>query len=306
MLALPGKKKRTLAGYYFAASTDEAIAYLMTHHGDSQVVGGGTLLMEQVQTGEAYASRLVDVSGVSAMRRLGLSEGVLAIGGAVTFESIAASTDVQDHVPILAQAAADMGNPRVRHLATLAGNLVSGHGNSQCAVALVALEAEVEITNSTGAQWLRAESLFVSPGISRVDSTSELVTGVHVRTFGGPVGGSLVSMARRNGDWQSSYVLALVLGADDMRRQIEWASVVVGSEHVVPTRLLDVDEALSSWSLGEDLSQAGRFADLVLEESLQSGAIRDLAEEDREALLAMARSVWRQAIDQMSIGEQEP
>jgi len=306
MLALPGKKRRTLDGYYFAASTDEAIAYLMTHHGDSQVVGGGTLVMEQVQTGAAYASRFVDVSGVATMRRVGLSDGALTIGGAVTFEAIASSKEVQEHIPLLARAAEDMGNPRVRHLATLAGNLVSGHGNSQGAVALVALEAQVEITNSTGAQWLRVDSLFVRPGVSRVDSTSELVTGVHVRTYDCPVGSSLMSLARRNGDWQSSYVLALMLGTDDTGRAIEWSSVVVGSEYVVPTRLSDVEEVLPGWSLREDSSQADRFADLVLEESLQSGAVRDLDEEDTDELLAMARAVWRKAVDQLSVGDQEP
>ncbi|MBM3189024.1 MAG: hypothetical protein FJZ90_09925, partial [Chloroflexi bacterium] len=153
----PGK--RNLEEYYVASSVQEALAYLRAHHGEAQVIAGGTALMPQVQRGECTARRLVDISRIHAMKSITAHDGYLIVGGAVTFAALLASELVRQKAPLLHQAAMLVGTPQVRHLATLAGNVIWGDGAAEGAVALVALDSEVEITNFTGAQWLRVESV---------------------------------------------------------------------------------------------------------------------------------------------------
>ena len=186
MLSFP--RKPHLADYFMASSIEEALAYLMAHHGKAQLVAGGTLLMPQMQRGECIARQLVDISRVSAMKRVTMDGDRLVIGGAVTLASLADSDLVRAHAPLLYQAARAIATPKVRYLATLAGNVIAAEGSAQGALALVALDAEAQITNTTGSQWLPVESLFVRAGLSRVDSTSEIATLIRVPTSGYNIG----------------------------------------------------------------------------------------------------------------------
>ena len=153
------KTRPALRDYYVAASVEDALSYLSAHHGEAQLLGGGTLLMPLVQRGQSMATRLVDISGIGSLRRIVAKDDYIRIGGAATLAVILESKVVRFQAPLLYEAAAAMGTPQVRHLATLAGNLVSAEGNAECLVALVALEADAEITNLTGNQWLPVSTL---------------------------------------------------------------------------------------------------------------------------------------------------
>jgi len=239
----PGK--RNLEEYYVASSVQEALAYLRAHHGEAQVIAGGTALMPQVQRGECTARRLVDISRIHAMKSITAHDGYLIVGGAVTFAALLASELVRQKAPLLHQAAMLVGTPQVRHLATLAGNVIWGDGAAEGAVALVALDSEVEITNFTGAQWLRVESVLVRPGVSRVDSMAELVTSVRVPSQTDGQVSALGEIAPPTPDRRSPFVLALVLTLKRGREIIDWASVVAGSETSVPLHLRGVEAELA-------------------------------------------------------------
>jgi organic radical activating enzyme len=195
MTAILSLNKRALKGYYMASSVEGALAYLATHRGKAQLVAGGTELMPFVLRGECRISYLVDISRIRAMKRLSQDSQDLQIGGATTMSTLLESDLVRLHAPLLYESARHLGTPKVRHLATVAGNVVSAEGNADCAVALLALDAETEITNLTGAQWLPLASLFVRPGVSRVNSTSEIMTSLRFHILSSGQGEALERMA---------------------------------------------------------------------------------------------------------------
>lgn len=237
--------KRALEEVFVASSVQEALAYLMAHHDEAQLVAGGTVLMPQVQRRELLATRLVDISRVHSMRTIRQDEdGYLLIGGAATMAALQSWDAVREGAPLLYQAARLIGAPQLRTLATLGGNVVWADGAGEGAVALVAVGAEAEITNFTGAQWLPVATLFVRPGISRVDSMSEIITAFRLRPRGEHEGAAMGRIAPLAGQLRSPFVLAVVLGLDEAGPKIAWAAVAAGALTLVPQRLSELESAL--------------------------------------------------------------
>ena len=298
--------KQTLKGYYMAPSVEGALAYLATHRGKAQLVAGGTELMPLVQRHESRISYLVDISHIRTMKHLSQSGQSLQIGGATTMSMLQESDLVRLRAPLLYESARHLGTPKVRHLATIAGNVVSAEGNADCAVALLALDAETEITNLTGAQWLPLASLFVRPGVSRVNSTSEIMTSLRFHTLGPGQGEALCRaltaferMAPPSPTHRSPVILALRVSLDGDGQRIDWVSVALGLAHDVPTHLTDVEDALQGMSI-DDPHTPETFAAMVREQvALRQKAVsaRHRAQEDAPTLADEAARLALRAYD---------
>ena len=143
-------------------------------------------------------------------------DGSLRVGGACRLDDIATHAVVRDSFPLLASACEQVGTPAIRAMATLAGNLaqrprcwyfrrnVACHknGGSTCpahdgenqyhaileggpcwmvhpsdpAVALVALDAAIDIAGPSGTRTVAAEDFFVLPS-ERMDRETVLLDG---------------------------------------------------------------------------------------------------------------------------------
>ena len=286
---------RALKAYYSACSVEEALAYLMAYHGEGQIVAGGTLLMPQIHHGEVIVSRLVDVSAIGTMRQIAQSGQYLMIGGAVTLAGLLRSDTVQRSAPLLCEAAQQIGTPQVRHLATLAGNVLSAEGSAQGTVALVTLDAEVEITNSTGAQWLPLGSLFVRYGVSRVDSTAEIVTRIRFRRLAEGQGTALACMVPALPQMRPPYVLAMLVSLSQDGTAVDWASVAMGSSQGIWIHLAEVEQYLGGLPI-DDPQSSKTFAGLVVEQAVEKKALGDAPHTRYEEITSLAASAFDRAL----------
>ena len=279
---------------FVASSVQEALAYLSAHHGRAQVVGGGTLVMPQVQRGELTATRLVDVSRIRSMRSIQALNQHVVMGGAVTFARVLNSEVARGVSPLVCQAARLMGTPQVRHLATVAGNIVSASGPAEGAVALVALDAEAQITNFTGDQWIPAESLFVRCGVSRVDSMSEIVTSLRFPATRPGQGAAMARISPPAIDGRAPIVVALILDLSSDRLAVSWTSVVIGSTNMTPKHQSDIEEAVQGVGVADERAP-GAFAEMVTSEAVARGAVSD-DERSMADLSELMGRAFRQAI----------
>jgi carbon-monoxide dehydrogenase medium subunit len=247
--------RRVLRDYYMASSIEEAIAYLTAHPGEAQIISGGTKLMPLLQRGQAIATRLVDVSRITAIKRVRIEGDYLVIGGAVTYAQLLIKEQIADQMPVLAEAAQMVGAPQIRQQASLAGSIVHARGNSEGAITLIALSAEAEIANLTGAQWVPVRSLFVRPGVSRVNSAAEIVTAVRIPLLGAGQGAALARIEPGPGESHSPLVaaVALSIGQDEA---LDWLSLAVGAPADVPRLWQLGDLANGRPAMAGDLRQA--------------------------------------------------
>lgn len=104
---------------------------------DAAYLGGGTLVMRDVNAGTAPA-RIVRATDPALHQIRAQGDGV-TIGAGVTMAEVLASRDLDWLHPV----ARAVGGPQVRNMASVGGNLFAAHPYGDFAVALLALGARV-------------------------------------------------------------------------------------------------------------------------------------------------------------------
>lgn len=202
-----------------ALSIEDALARLATYRGSAQLIANGTSLGPRIARGEFLDKVFISISRILILHRITEDDGMLQIGGAVTFAQIATHPLVLRKAPLLTLAASRMLTLG-RGLASLAGDTVSALPMALGALALVAMQAEARVVNLTGSQWLPVASLFHRNGACRIDSTSELIASYRIPAMDEAEGVGLVAIP----DDRNSLACALrMLSALDQRAQLVWA-----------------------------------------------------------------------------------
>ncbi|MEL6522601.1 MAG: FAD binding domain-containing protein [Pseudomonadota bacterium] len=134
---------------------------------DARYLGGGTLLMRDVNYGADGFARLLR-STDPALRQIAATAGGVRIGAGATMSDIIAAPDTAALVP----AARAVGGPAVRNMATVGGNLFAPHPYGDFATALLALDATVE--------WADGRSEPMETFLGARDRASGLVAAVTV------------------------------------------------------------------------------------------------------------------------------
>ncbi|RME08388.1 MAG: xanthine dehydrogenase family protein subunit M, partial [Anaerolineae bacterium] len=147
--------------YILAASVDEVFQALGSAPGKAQIIAGGTDLLLEVQQGKREPPHtLIDVSDIPEMRGIEIRESRLFIGAAEPISRVAESPLVHEHAQALAEAAALIGGPQVRNVATLGGNVAHALPAADGAIALAALDAVAEIASPRGMRRAPLPSLY--------------------------------------------------------------------------------------------------------------------------------------------------
>lgn len=107
----------------------------------SRFLAGGTLVMRAVTYGDQSFDRIVRARQVDCA--IGSDARGLRIGAGATMADVLRSRDVAFLHPV----ARSIGGPAIRNMATVGGNLFAQNPYGDFAVALLALDAEVQMAN---------------------------------------------------------------------------------------------------------------------------------------------------------------
>ena len=136
---------------YLKPSDIKELFLLMAQNKDrATVIAGGTNLVPEMRDGVKTPQVLVDVGDLPELAGIQLDKDSVAIGAATTIADITASEVIREHFPILAKAAAELGNPLTRNRATIGGNLANASPCADTAPPLLALEATIHISDAGG------------------------------------------------------------------------------------------------------------------------------------------------------------
>jgi len=183
--------------YLFPSSVEEALAMLSEREGRARLMAGGTDLVIELTEGRRAADCLVDITRIPELDRITLEDGMIVIGANVTHRQASESLLIRERATALAEACQAVGALQIRNVATLGGNVVNAMPAADGTTALLALNAEAEIANGMGRRWTPLPDLFAGPGISKVDSTGEILTAFRFKALGEGQGSALERIARR-------------------------------------------------------------------------------------------------------------
>ncbi len=236
--------------YLTPTSLSDALRALQETPAPVRVVAGGTDLLLELQQGKhAPVHTLIDVSAIPEMRGIEIRDERLFIGAAEPVNNVAASPLVREHAQALSEAAALIGGPQVRNVATLGGNVAHALPAADGAIALAALDAVAEIVSPAGIRRAPLPSLYRGV-MQNTLAADEVLLG-----FSLPLKGAGEASAFRRVMRPQGVAVAILNMAVWLRREgtrLADARVVVGPSGPVIRRMTDAEEVLRGQPLTEE------------------------------------------------------
>src|SRR5205823_9202440 len=112
--------------YYRPKTAEEAVGLLDAKWGKTELLAGGTDLLDLQKEYIAQPDKVVSLSCVTGFDAIGITKReppTLTIGTGVKLAVLASDPTIKHYCPALAEAAHLIGGPQIRHMGTLGGNL---------------------------------------------------------------------------------------------------------------------------------------------------------------------------------------
>lgn len=249
-----------ITALYEAASVAEAIE-LRRAHPEARLIAGGSDLLVKIRDGKLTGAELISIRGIAELAGVcEMPDGTLKIGPLTSFSQLAADTLIRERMPVLGEAADEVGGPQIRNIGTIGGNVCNGITSADSASTLMALGAVLRVRSPRGerevpiAQWYK--------GVGKVDLAHEelLVKIVIPRANCEGYTGHYIKYAMRSAmDIATLGVSCLVkLSAD--KRTVEEARLAFGVAGPVPIRACGAEAAVRGLPIGEAVGRIGRAA----------------------------------------------
>jgi aerobic carbon-monoxide dehydrogenase medium subunit len=193
--------------YVAAESAAHAISLLTEHGDDAKLLAGGHSLLPMMKLRLATPELLIDIGGLSALAGVSTDGADLVIGATTRHADLAASELARAEAPLLAYAAAQVGDPQIRHRGTIGGSLSHADPAADLPMALVALGVSVVLQGPSGTRTVAADDFFEGY-FETAMQPDELLIAVRVpRRPGVPWG--YQKFVRRANDWAIVAVAAV-------------------------------------------------------------------------------------------------
>jgi carbon-monoxide dehydrogenase medium subunit len=229
--------------YEVAESADHAVQLLGQHGEDAKLIAGGHSLLPLMKLRLANPSVLVDIGRLHDLSYVRDDGDHLAIGALTTHEDVHFNDLLNQHCPLLAQTAGEVGDPQVRHRGTIGGSVAHADPASDIPTVLLALDAEMVVQGPGGERRVPASSFWRSIFESDL-GVQDLLTEIRVPKVSG-AGWSYQKFHPRAQDWAIVGVAALV---DEGNGRPARTAVALTNMGEVPLRARSVEQALSGGS----------------------------------------------------------
>lgn len=233
--------------YERASSIDDAIAKMAA--GGGKLIAGGHSLVPLMKLRLSEPGRLIDIARIPGLSGIRESGGRIEIGATTTHHEVATSKVLRDKCPMVAEAAAEIGDAQVRNRGTIGGSIAHADPAADMPAVMVAADAEIEIRGKSGTRTVKAADFF--QGFYTVDlQASEIITAIRFA----PVRSAAYAKLHQRA---SHYAIVGVAAALDLKGGvIQAARVAVTGATTHAMRLADVEKALAGNTASADVVAA--------------------------------------------------
>ncbi len=131
-------------------SLEEATSLLAQHGDDARIIAGGTAVVLMLKNRLIAPGALISLGELDELQYIRADDGALRIGAMTTIRELERSGLVMERCPTLARTCRQVANVRVRHAATIGGNLSEADYASDPPCVLVAARARVRVASARG------------------------------------------------------------------------------------------------------------------------------------------------------------
>jgi carbon-monoxide dehydrogenase medium subunit len=235
----------TAFDYARASSLEDAIAKLGAAKGAGKFIAGGHSLVPLMKLRLSEPTMLIDIARIPGLSGIRKKDAGIEIGSGTVHHDVATSALLQQACPMLAEAAASIGDQQVRNRGTLGGSLAHADPAADYPAVMLALDADVQLKGPSGSRVVKARDFF--KGLFTVDlAKDEIITGIQFT----PVRSAAYAKLHQRASHFAIVGIAAALQVNGGVIQSARVGVTGASSHA--TRLKDVEDRLA----GKPLSQA--------------------------------------------------
>ena len=270
------------------------------------IAGGTDLLLDLQQGRHAPVQTLVDVTSIAEMILLEQRGDELFIGASVPVNRVATLPIVAHHVQALTEACDLIAGPQVRNVATLGGNVAHALPAADGTIALLALNAQVEIAFAlSGAQRSRSavtrkvpfKELFLGPGKSSLKHEEELIIGFYISLKKDNQASCFKRIMRPQG--VALPILNCAVWLERVNDAIKDIRIAVGPGDGTPFRATQAEDTLRGHPLNETTFESALEA-LLDQAKFRTSARRASADYRRHIVSGLFRdvieTVWERTV----------
>ena len=225
--------------YERATSLDDALAKLAAAKGEGKLLAGGHSLVPLMKLRLSEPKVLIDIARIPGFAGIHERDGRIEIGAGTVHHDLASSALLHAQCPIVADAAAAIGDAQVRNRGTLGGSLAHADPSADYPAVMLALDAEIHVKGPKGSRTVKASSFFRD--LFTVDlAPDEIIVAVQFK----PAHAAAYAKLRQRASHFAIVGVAAALDVDD-GGTIRSARVGVTGAGPAAFRLARVEEALA-------------------------------------------------------------
>jgi xanthine dehydrogenase small subunit len=216
-----------------ARSLDDALTILREER--RVPIAGATDVYVALNFGTHPARRFLDIWPLDELRGISVRDDRLVLGALASYTSIIGSPDVQARLPILVDAARQVGGPQIQNRGTIGGNIANGSPAGDTLPVLAATDADVVLRSVDGERRVPLTEFYTGyrANVMRAD---ELIVAIEVPSVAG------VQWYRKVGTRAAQAISKVVIAAVAGRAP----RIAVGSVAPTVIRLRATERALAS------------------------------------------------------------
>jgi CO/xanthine dehydrogenase FAD-binding subunit len=134
-------------------SLADALKTIANEPGVWKPFAGGTDLMVLLEAGQLPHRNYISIWQLTELRAIDVTNDHVTLGALTTYTDVQSNPILRAEFPMLCQAASETGGLAIQNRGTLGGNIVNASPAADSPPALLAYDAEIELTSTTGSRW---------------------------------------------------------------------------------------------------------------------------------------------------------
>ena len=175
---------------------------------------------------------LIDISSLTELREIRLTDTTLRIGALTTHRDIERSALVAEHAPLLAQAAPHIAHIAIRNVGTLGGSLAFADPAAEWPVCAVALDATIVAVSASGERRIAARDFFTDLYETQLVQGEIIVACEFPRQAAG-TRNVFLELARRHGDYAIVGVAAVGRVSNEIIQGLQLSYLGMGTTPIL-------------------------------------------------------------------------
>lgn len=278
--------------FYSAKSLEDGLNYISDQGGRSKIIAGGTDLILELREEKITPDSILNILEIEQLRGITETEDAVRIGSTTTFTEMIQSEVLNQHLPLLVQAASSVGGPQIRNRGTIGGNIGTNGPCADVLPAVLALEGSLELqSKKKDLRMVPLEKILSSPYQTSIEP-DEILTAIHIKKLAPATRSGFEKLSRRNAMAKGRMNISIVLGLDK-HKVVSDVRIVPGAVMPVAQRFEAAEKMLLGKILDESLINAA--ADTLAEEVFKIAGIR-WSTEYKEPVL---KSVFKRVLQRL-------